>query len=321
MPDSVPEITPSRRSPEVESAPVVQLYFMRPHSCRLVILFLGFVSLALAARGATFDVEIPHLWRDSFDKAAFHLWLPDKGGPVRGVAVVLDGINVDGRHLAGRVQWQKFAQDHSLALVACYFSSDDLSLPIYCEANLGSGRALLSGLAALGKASGHPEFETVPLFLLGFSAGGQFSYSFACFCPTRVAAFVSNKGGIYLTPATAAARDIPGLFIAGAKDTARRAAILRIYTDNRKLGARWCMAIEPNRGHETANANDLALPFFEAVIRSWGRPVTERAGVGLDLDRRQLIAPGVPPKDATITFWFPDEQTIAVWNTFMTKPR
>ena len=294
---------------------------MPPLPFRLVAFLLGLAALPPAARSATFDVEIPHTRHDSFDKAAFHLWLPDHAGPVRGVAVVLDGINVDGRHLAGRVQWQAFARDHALALVACYFTTDDLSLPTYCEADRGSGRALLGALAALGKVSGHPEFETVPLFLLGFSAGGQFSYSFACFCPARVAAFVSNKGGIYLTPATAAARDIPGLFIAGSKDTARRATILKIYSANRRLGARWCMAIEPNRGHETANANDLALPFFEAVMRSWNRPAAERAGVVLDLDHHRLIAPGVPPKDAAITFWFPDEPTIAVWNTLMTKPR
>jgi hypothetical protein len=34
-----------------------------------------------------------------------------------------------------------------------------------------------------------------------------------------------------------------------------------------------------------------------------------------------MIAPGVPLKDAGMTFWFHDEQTLAVWNTFMTKPR
>jgi poly(3-hydroxybutyrate) depolymerase len=293
---------------------------MPPLPRRLLALLLGLTAFAPFARAATFDVEIPHTQHDSFDKAAFHLWLPDRAGPVRGIAVVLDGINVDGRHLASRAQWQTFARDHALALVACYFTTDDLSvLTTYCEADRGSGRALLSALTALGRASGHPEFDTAPLFLLGFSAGGQFSYSFACFCPARVAAFVSNKGGIYVTPATAAARDIPGLFIAGSKDTTRRPVILKIYSDNRKLGARWCMAIEPNRGHETANANDLALPFFAAVLAGLDRPAAQRTGVVLDLDHQQLIAPGIPPKKTGITFWFPDEPTIAIWNTFMTK--
>ena len=297
---------------------------MGRHPGSVVTCLLGLGWLALAAQAeVTFDVEIPRQPRETFDVAAFHLWLPDHAGPVRGVAVVLDGINVDGRHLAGRVQWQNFARDHSLALVACYFRTDDLSgLLTYSQAEHGSGRALLAGLAALGKASGHPEFETVPLFLLGFSAGGQFSYSFACFCPARTAAFVSNKGGVYLTPATAAARDIPGLFIAGQKDLpTRRSAIQEIYTENRRLGARWCMAVEPKYGHNTANANDLALPFFEAVMRGWARPAAERAGIVLDLDHHQLIPPGVPPKGAAITFWFPDEATLTVWNKFMTTPR
>jgi pimeloyl-ACP methyl ester carboxylesterase len=215
------------------------------------------------------------------------------------------------------------ARNHSLALVACYFKTDDLTIGItYSQAEYGSGRALLAGLAALGKASGHPEMATVPIFVLGFSAGGQFSYSFACFCPERVAAFCSNKGGIYNTPVTAAVRAVPGLFIMGEKDQAsRHAATRQIYLPNRKLGARWCMAMEPVFGHNTANANNLALPFFEAVMRSWDRPPAEHAGIVLDLEHRKIIAPGVPPKDAGLTFWFPDEQTMAVWNTFMAKPR
>jgi dienelactone hydrolase len=291
---------------------------------RVIGWLLSLTVLTLAGRTeVTFDVEVPRQSRETFDEAAFHLWLPDHAGPVRGVAVVLDGINVDGRHLAGRVQWQNFARDHELALVACYFRTDDLStLLTYSQAENGSGRALLAGLAALGQASGHPEMEKVPLFLLGFSAGGQFSYSFACFCPERTAAFCSNKGGIYLTPATAAARDIPGLFIAGEKDLpTRRSAIRQVFTENRKLGARWCMAVEPVFGHNTANANNLALPFFEAVMRGWDGPVAERAGIVVDLEHHRLIAPGVPPKDATTTFWFPDEATASVWSAFMKKPK
>lgn len=289
---------------------------------------LGLLLYAIAltsttARAATFDVDIPRQPRDTFDKAAFHLWLPDDApaGPVRGIAVVLDGINVDGRHLAGRVQWQNFAHDHHLALVACYFATTDLTDPVnYCEAQHGSGRALLSGLAQLGKLSGHPEFEKVPLFLLGFSAGGQFSYSFACFCPGRVAAFVANKSGVFNTEITPAAREIPGLFIAGAKDTTRRPIMLKLYATNRQLGARWCFAVEPNYGHNTANANNLALPFFAAVQASLDRPAADRAGVVLDLDRKQLIAPGVPPTASKTTFWFPDETVVPIWNTFMTTP-
>ncbi len=272
---------------------------MTPPPLRLVLLLLGLGVLASTSRAeATFDVTIPRQARETFDEASFHLWLPDNAGPVRGVAVVLDGINVDGRHLAGRKQWQDFAQKNSLALVACYFRTDDLSIGItYSQAEFGSGRALLAGLTGLGKASGHPEMDTVPLFLLGFSAGGQFSYSFANFCPERTAAFVSNKGGIYQTPATEAARAIPGLFIMGEKDTAsRRSAIRKIFSDNRQLGANWFMAVEPKYAHNTANANDLALPFFEAVMRRRERPAAERAGIVLDLDHHRMILPGIRPR-------------------------
>jgi dienelactone hydrolase len=287
--------------------------------CRFLVLWLGVAALDARA-DAGFDVTIPRQARETFDEASFHLWLPDQAGPVKGIAVVLDGINVDGRPLAGRAQWQDFARTHSLALVACYFRTDDLSTVLtYSQAEHGSGRALLAGLAALGTMSGHPEMATVPVYVLGFSAGGQFSYSFACFCPERTAAFVSNKGGIYLTPTTEAARQIPGLFIMGEKDTAaRHAAIREIYTRNRRLGARWFMAVEPKFGHNTAYANDLALPFFEAVMRNRERPAADQAGIVLDLDHHQLIPAGVPPNGPGVTFWFPDQPTMAVWNHFMT---
>lgn len=112
-----------------------------PHPlCRLIVLFAGLIALAVHVCAATFDVEIPRHRGDYYDKAAFHLWLPEDAGPVRGIAVVLDGINVDGRRLARRAQWQKFARDHSLALVACYFFSEDLSLANYCQAHGAAAR-------------------------------------------------------------------------------------------------------------------------------------------------------------------------------------
>ncbi|MBS0632841.1 MAG: hypothetical protein JSS11_13075 [Verrucomicrobia bacterium] len=286
-----------------------------PSLLGLLLCTVAFTSTAFAA---TCDVDIPRQPRETFDKAAFHLWLPDDvpAGPVRGIAIVLDGINVD-----GRPQWQNFARDHQLALVACYFATEDLTdFFHYTKADRGSGRALLNALAALGQQSGHPEFEKVPLFVMGLSAGGEFSYNFACFCPERVAAFVSNKGGGFIIPPTDAVRAIPGLFIAGAKDQRYRAASRKFYEPNRKLGARWCLAIESKCGHNTANANDLALPFFAAVLASFDRPAAERTGIVLDLDQKKLIAPGIPPATASLTFWFPDQSLIAVWNTFLNNP-
>jgi hypothetical protein len=56
-------------------------------------------------------------------------------------------------------------------------------------------------------------------------------------------------------------------------------------------------------------------------MRNRERPVAERAGIVFDLDRHKLIPPGVPPKDAGLTLWFPDEPTMAVWNHFMTTPK
>lgn len=301
------------------------LPFMFRTLLRLMLLLLGLGGFGVSGRAdVVFDISIIPRTGENFDTAAFRLWLPDQAGPVKGVAVVLDGINVDGRHLGGRAQWQNFAKKNSLALVSCYFKTDDLSPQniIYKRAEYGSGRALLAGLVALGKSSGHPEMGTVPLLLLGYSAGGQFSYSFAAFCPERVAAFVPNKSGNFLPAPNAAVRAIPGLFVTGEKDKIFPQQRTRDFVlQQRRLGARWCVALEPKFGHNTANANDLALPFFEAVMRGWERPEAEREGVAYDLDTKKLISAGVPPKGMTNTIWFPEEGILAVWEGFVSQTR
>ena len=70
----------------------------------------------------------------------------------------------------------------------------------------------------------------------------------------------------------------------------------------------------------TLGANDLALPFFEAVMRSF-KPGADRAGIAYDLDKQRLIPPGVPPKDAPNTIWFPEEAILAIWEHFRMTPR
>ena len=256
-----------------------------------IIALLAFVSLALglivafamtkcgnlATRGqipaipqavvAYPDLEFPPC--DNYAKAAFRFWHPADISTIKGVAVLVPGVNGDGRWMAHYPLYKSFAEQHGFALLACYFTNPGgIFGKNYCQANMGSGAALLEALRLFAAKSGHPEIENAPLILWGHSAGGQFNYEFACWKPERVIAFIVNKGGCYYTeepsPET---RRVPALFFIGAKDEDFRINnITKFFHGGRDKGALWALAVEPNAGHELGGTRELAMRFFETIV-------------------------------------------------------
>lgn len=212
------------------------------------------------------DLEFPPC--GGYGKAAFRFWHPANIATIKGVAVLVPGINGDGRWMARYPVYKSFAERHGFALVACYFRNPVWSFKTYCQANMGSGAALLEALRLFAEKSGHPEVENAPLIFWGHSAGGQFNYEFACWKPERVIAFIVNKGGVYYTeepsPET---RRVPALFFVGAKDADSRINnITKFFHGGRDKGALWALAVEPNAGHELGGTRELAMRFFETII-------------------------------------------------------
>ena len=77
-----------------------------------------------------------------------------------------------------------------------------------------------------------------------------------------------NKGGYYFTQlASAAARQVPGIFFIGANDAEFRITNIRnIFTVNQSAGAVWKLVVEPNTGHEAGQSQEMAAQFFEETI-------------------------------------------------------
>ena len=152
----------------------------------------------------------------------------------------------------------------------------------YVNVSQGSGQALLDALAALGARAQHPELATAPLLLWGMSAGGEFNYEFVAWKPERVAAFVVNKGGIYYTALTSpAARDVPGiLFIAGKDLESRISTITGLFALNRRTGALWALAEEPNVAHVVGRSRDVALVLHAIACHSARADLAAFADVG-----------------------------------------
>ena len=102
----------------------------------------------------------------------------------------------------------------------------------------------------------------------GCSAGGQFNYELVAWKPERVLAFVVNKGGIYYTAlAPRAARSVPGILFTGEKDLwSRNDTIEGLFAVNRRAGALWALAEEPNAAHVVGRLRETAMVLFEDVL-------------------------------------------------------
>ena len=226
-------------------------------------------SMLPVARAATLDEAAAP--GKNYARAEFRLWYPDGAGRIQASVVLMPGSNGDGRSQVDDPVWQAFAVKHKLALVGCRFTDkphEQSFIEDYANVSQGSGQALLDTLAAFAARAEHPELAAAPLLLWGMSAGGQFNYELVAWKPERVVAFVVNKGGIYYTALTSrASRNVPGMLFTGGKDLeSRRTTIAGLFAVNRRAGALWALAEEPDAAHIVGRSRDLAVIFFEDVI-------------------------------------------------------
>jgi poly(3-hydroxybutyrate) depolymerase len=240
------------------------------------LLSLGLALLALGASRAVAQAPAGVLDEtvapgNNYDKAEFRLWLPQTSRPLRGALILVPGSNGDGRPMAEDSVWQAFAVRHKLAVVACRFTDkphDQIFIEHYVNVSQGSGQALLDAMTRFAARSQHPELANAPLVFWGMSAGGEFNYEFAAWKPKRVAAFVVNKGGIYYTAlASRGTRDGPAMLFVGGKDLEfRTSTIVGLFAVNRRAGALWALAEEPEATHVVGRSRDMSIIFFDDVL-------------------------------------------------------
>ena len=306
--------------------------------CSAAIAFFAgaFVSPAfIAARaqaptGTTLDDSIAP--GNNYDKAQFRFWTTTDAAPLRGVLVLVPGSNGDGRAMAQDSVWQAFASRNKLAIVACRFTDkphDEGFIEEYVDVSRGSGQALLDAIGHFAARASHPELANAPLVFWGMSAGGEFNYEFAVWKPARVAAFVVNKGGIYYTAlAPRATRQVPALLFIGGKDLDSRINIITgLFSLNRRGGALWALAREPDAAHIVGRSRDLSIMFFDDVLpmRLGGsadaplRALDERAGYLGDVKTNEIRAESTNAAGATAADWFPTERVARGWRAMETS--
>ena len=208
------------------------------------------------------EVSIDPSCTDNFIYAKFGAFIPPDP---KGVIVITPGSNDDGRRWINDDAWKAFALTHQFALMGCYFQDRKPSwVEQYIQVSEGSGDAFISALDKL-------DLEGLPLYLYGFSAGGEFNYELACWLapnnPDLIKAFVVNKGGVYYSMlAPEETRKIPALFFTGAHDHEwRRAVVHGIFALNQVAGASW-VEHEEMLGHNIGQSEDLSRELFEIII-------------------------------------------------------
>jgi hypothetical protein len=258
--------------------------------------------------------------------ARFSLWLPDSVSEIKGIVLLVPGTQSDGREDIFDEAWQSFAAKRQLGLIGCFFTdrnSNESGGEGYIEAGKGSGEALFSSIEIFGEESKHPELKDAPLYLFGFSAGGQFNYEFVCAYPEKVKAFVVNKGGFYLTLiAPVAAQETPGLFITGQRDVPYRLQTVKgIYSINRWLGANWCYAREYMAKHEIGQSASLSRLFFEEVIKRNNNELSDldKNYIGFPDEKQIMQKNGAMENSKYFTSWIVSEAFGREWLKFIGK--
>jgi hypothetical protein len=187
-------------------------------------------------------------------------------GVVRGIIIHGNGHNGDETAAADNAELVAFAKSINFAVLATgYWGRFPISGGTSSEFD-----TFVERIGVFATQSGHPELANAPWLCEGFSNGGQMAFGLNVLAPTKVIAFVANKGGYYNDPTpSAAARKTPGLLIAGENDPdpSRNVAIKGLFDNNRPLGALWAWVEEENAVHEALNSYKLIRPFLAECVR------------------------------------------------------
>lgn len=279
----------------------------------------------VAEKDVVFRVELPlqtprsrdPVLGGARDKVFFKLWIPGGLKTVRGAVCNPFSKDEDvGKH------WQAACRHWRFAYLQTDFDAvkkEELALvPV--------------ALKELARKSGHPEVEHMPLCFTGMSRGGGMSMQLAERMPQRTIASVPVC--LEVGPNSEASRQVPVLTVFGEKDGSQMDKLLRKLPVERKLDARWSIAVQWGRKHEFGQANNLVLPFFDSCIALRLPKDADPAKGPVELTELKEkdgwvgYWSGNPakgtvrkfadaPKDVPSLGWFPDHRTAAVWQAFV----
>jgi len=267
---------------------------------------------------------------ENYARAFFRLWLPQEADTLRGLVVLVPGLNENGLYLADVETWRVFAREERFGLVACYFQGRLGRM--YQLAGNGSAQGLLRALETFAAWGRREDLKDAPLLLWGHGAGGEYCYGFAAWAPERVIAFASVRGQHYRSVPRSETWGVPAVLVAGEKDSLKRLqGMTNAFFRNRPRGALWCLAIELDAHDEVGRSADLVIPFFKSVaarrLPKMNRSLTysdlegieESDGWVADIRTKEMASWNeyLGPRERAV--WLPDAAFAQAWLEFTTS--
>lgn len=301
------------------------------------------IVLAIApwTRSAEFASVLAGEPHEGFSKAAFNLWVPDGGAPLRGVIVYKSPVPRDlspaWRELGTR---QRFGV-MTFAPVVEADSAKKAAIEIRRQPFLkfgDRGETVFKAIKELGAKSGHAELDQAPVIPGAWQDSSEFALQCLYWQPARTLAFFAifpRWGKEVPAAAKPEARKVPGLF--AFVDTDPPNELVRgkaLVESERKRGALWCALIEPTRTFATKDRNnnghmmhsqELLVPFIEeCIVARLGAPgaastppklvaFPETRGWVGELDGSEIAPASTYTKPLDKTSWLPSEATAKIW--------
>lgn len=247
--------------------------------------------------------------------ASFRMWVPDNVATIRGVV-----FNPFYTKAVTQGHWQAACRHWKFGILAAnLFGAKNTEFPDLIDA----------ALADFAKQTGHAEIANAILCPVGMSAGAGMCVKITELMPERIIAV----GAVCLEvgPRNTPSMGVPIMTIFGEKDGKQYEKLMAKLPQVRGQHARFSIAVQWRRRHEFARANNLLVPFFDAVIRQrLGEPneplreFKESSGWLGDVSQWGSGEAVVTPfsdfdGDQSQACWFPDEQTARTWQAFVTK--
>lgn len=302
---------------------------------RLLVMLSMFVVTAPTSaedfyRTTGIPLEIPRkkpsvVGNPALDRVEYGIWIPDEARPVRGL--MFNPFGPAERSGPPEKHWHEACRLWRFALVTANYDG------VNRQEFAATFRAALQEFA---RQSGRTELNHAPFVVAGMSRGGGYSRAFALEFPERAVAVAPVC--LEAPPDEPSLRGIPFLTVFGEKDGGQMQKIMTAHPLRRGEGAQWCVAVQWGRGHEFAKANNVVIPFFDAVIHrrlpaasaesskllkypaeevwfgdanSWN----EKRRIGRI--QRASDFRGDPSTQA----WLPDERTARAWQAFVSADK
>ena len=189
------------------------------------------------------------------DKMEFGVWIPDGVQVIRGITVNPFAKNPSEAPTELK-HWHELGRLWGFAFVQSNFNGTSAA---------EYGPSLQTALDEIAKKSNHPELAHAPFLFMGTSRGGSWSKKLALHFPDRTIAVAPTN--LVIGPDTDELRLIPFWASIGEKDGGQFKDALAKLPEVRKAGGQWGLAPLWGKGHEFGFTNELAVPFFDEVIR------------------------------------------------------